>query len=460
MSEESNDSDNEIMDVEELEEKIYDMKDSVVRLSEGKDSASGFFCKIYINDSPMPALITCYHIINAEYIKNNSHLYFTDRNNIPKKINLKFKRMIYTNKDLDVTIIEIKEEDNLDIYSFLEMDNSINSKNPNILYKKVYLFHYPLGKTKVKFSKGSTIKIIDNNYNFINNYKSKKGSSGAAIIDYNTDLVIGIHQGKYELIDPKQSQGILLKYAVEEFIKEKSKEIQSTYKNLYPYSNTMIMIYNIPNNDGIKLFSEKFVCRYKNVCKYIYNEKEYPLTQYFQLTKITKEDKIKGEIKITLTNFDYIKNMDFMFSRCEDLKKVIVTGTDFSKIESMDSTFDRCENLEELSNTSKLNVENVKTFKGLFYLCKKLAKIPGIRKWKPYNLENFYEMFLGCQSNLILSEISTIDNWRNISKKAIKGDYMKGFGIENLASYLCGENLGESLKVVANRITNIISKKK
>ena len=175
--------------------------------------------------------------------------------------------MIYTNKDLDVTIIEIKEEDNLDIYSFLEMDNSINSKNPNILYKKVYLFHYPLGKTKVKFSKGSTIKIIDNNYNFINNYKSKKGSSGAAIIDYNTDLVIGIHQGKYELIDPKQSQGILLKYAVEEFIKEKSKEIQSTYKNLYPYSNTMIMIYNILNNDGIKLFSEKFVCRYKNVCK-------------------------------------------------------------------------------------------------------------------------------------------------------------------------------------------------
>jgi len=139
--------------------------------------------------------------------------------------------------------------------------------------------------------------------------------------------------------------------------------------------------------------------------------------------------------------------MDFMFSRCNELKKVIVTGTDFSKIESMDSTFQWCENLEELSNTSKLNVENVKSFKGLFYKCKKLTKIPGISKWNPINLENYYEMFLGCLSIVELSEISKIKDWeKNSKKKKIEGNYLSGFKNKNLLSYLLIDNLDESLK--------------
>ena len=254
----------------------------------------------------------------------------------------------------------------------------------------------------------------------------------------------------------------MLKYAVEQFIKEKSQEIESTYKNYYPYSNTMDMIYIIPKKGGIKLFSETFVCRYKSVCKYMYNENEYPLTQYFQLENITKEDKKKEEIRITLTNFDCIKNMDFMFSRCNELKKVIVTGTDFSKIESMDSTFQWCENLEELSNTSKLNVENVKSFKGLFYKCKKLTKIPGISKWNPINLENYYEMFLGCLSMVDLSEISEIKDWeKKTKKKKIEGNYLSGFKNKNLLSHIFIDNLDDTLKISwIKKIIDVLSIKK
>jgi hypothetical protein len=338
------------------------------------------------------------------------------------------------------------------------MDNSINVNNPQILHKKVYLFHYPKGIEKVQFSQGKISELSKNNDNFLIDYSTEAGSSGSPIIDYEADLVIGIHKGVYDF-GFKIRKGLLLKYAVDEFIKEKSKEINNNYKNLYPYSNTMDMIYIIPKNGHIQLFSSQFVNNHKGLCKLIYNEKEYPLMQYFQLNNISDEDRKKGEIKITLTNFDNIKSMYFMFSRCKELKKVISTGTDFSKIVTMEAAFEWCENLKELSNTSKWNVENVKSFKGLFYMCKNLTKVPGIRKWKPKNLENYDEMFLGCRSGLDLSEFSIIKDWKNISNKTIKGEYMKGFSISNIVSYACFENFGGTVKYIGKTISNFIQKK-
>ena len=123
----------EIIDVEELIEKTKDIKQNIIRITIGNDISSGFLCKIYINNNPMPALITCYHVIKEDYIANYDFLYFaysSDEGITEKILDLNIKRIIYQNKKLDVTIIEIKEEDNLDIYSFLEMDNSINVNNP------------------------------------------------------------------------------------------------------------------------------------------------------------------------------------------------------------------------------------------------------------------------------------------------------------------------------------------
>ena len=132
----------EIIDVEELIEKTKDIKQNIIRITIGNNISSGFLCKIYINNNPMPALITCYHVLNEDYIANYDFLYFaysSDEGITEKILDLNIKRIIYQNKKLDVTIIEIKEEDNLDIYSFLEMDNYINVNNTQFLYQKVYL---------------------------------------------------------------------------------------------------------------------------------------------------------------------------------------------------------------------------------------------------------------------------------------------------------------------------------
>ena len=126
--------------------------------------------------------------------------------------------------------------------------------------------------------------------------------------------------------------------------------------------------------------------------------------------------------------------MKFMFFQCNELKTVIAIGTDFSKVETMRSAFEKCENLEEITNTSKWNLENVKTLRGLFYECPKLKDVPGIEKWNLINIETCYEMFKSCKS-LKSSVIAKVDNWKNVSKY-IKDKAKRGITINNNAFLL------------------------
>ena len=68
----------EIIDVIEFPEKTEDAKQNILRLIVGNNAiGSGFLCKIYIEkDKPMPALITCYHVVDENYMKNNDILYY------------------------------------------------------------------------------------------------------------------------------------------------------------------------------------------------------------------------------------------------------------------------------------------------------------------------------------------------------------------------------------------------
>ena len=189
MTAKSQNFNNEIIDVNEFDEKLTDdLKKNVIRIeiSDGKfqRNASGFLSKIYVNNNPMPVLITCYHVLNEDFFKKFQFLYFSYFSSKETKevlLDLGIQRIIYFNKELDATIIEIKETDNLDIYSFLEMDNSINSQNPELQDKKIYLLHFPKGVEHIHFSKGKITEIIDNT-NFRANYSTEPGSSGCPII--------------------------------------------------------------------------------------------------------------------------------------------------------------------------------------------------------------------------------------------------------------------------------------
>ena len=57
------------------------------------------------------------------------------------------------------------------------------------------------------------------------------------------------------------------------------------------------MIYNINNEDKVKIFGETFVNNNKDKCKIIYEHQEYNLTEKFNINNINKnklEIKLKG----------------------------------------------------------------------------------------------------------------------------------------------------------------------
>ena len=103
---------------------IEQMERNICKINIGMNQGTGFFCKIpFPNENNMlPVLITNNHIINSDilYKKNiKIKLDIKEEENI-KEIILN-KRMKYTNEEYDITIIEIKEEDNINNY--LELDD-------------------------------------------------------------------------------------------------------------------------------------------------------------------------------------------------------------------------------------------------------------------------------------------------------------------------------------------------
>jgi len=155
---------------------------------------TGFFCKIPYNGNLLPIFMTNNHIINESILTSEQNITIS-MNNKFKKIELEDK-IKYTNKDLDITIIEIKEKD--EIKNYLDLDENILEKN-NITYLKtsIYLLHYP-GNNNIEVSYG-IIKERENEYDFNHICDAGKYSSGGPILNLSNNKLIGMHKGEIEI---------------------------------------------------------------------------------------------------------------------------------------------------------------------------------------------------------------------------------------------------------------------
>ena len=105
------------------------MKENICKiyLNDGS-KGTGFFCKILSNNNKeLKVLITNNHVINLEMEKIKISI---NNDYIIKEIELN-NRIKYTNKEYDITIIEIKEKDNINNY--LEIDENI-METDNVIY--------------------------------------------------------------------------------------------------------------------------------------------------------------------------------------------------------------------------------------------------------------------------------------------------------------------------------------
>ena len=60
--------------------------------------------------------------------------------------------------------------------------------------------------------------------------------------------------------------------------------------------NEIIIEYNIKREKKVKIFGYNFIKNNKNICKIIYEDKEYELTEYFDIKNI-KNDILKIKLK-------------------------------------------------------------------------------------------------------------------------------------------------------------------
>lgn len=250
--------------IDSTEKILYQMKKCVFKIKINGINGTGFFTKIPWNKEFIKVLITNNHIINEKDIENENAFIITFNNNkIDKKfIKINKKKKNFTNKDLDITIIEITEKD--EIYDFLELDeeiiNNITLFNPqlenfnkNYINQSVYILNY-LNGDKIMASYGLITDIkgheIDHNCN------TDQGSSGSPILSLDNNKLIGVHYGTSNKF--KYNKGSLIVFAIIEFNKmmfERTIAIERIKNEIQFISNNPILNIGVnielPRDDNI-----------------------------------------------------------------------------------------------------------------------------------------------------------------------------------------------------------------
>jgi hypothetical protein len=175
------------------------------------DNATGFFCKLPFSYTLLPVLITNNHVLNEEDIKPNRIIKYSLKDGqLQKQIIINESRITFTNKELDVTIIEIIPS--LDeINDFLEVDGTIDKLNLKEKIKDtIYILQYPEGKSSYSYG---DIKDSSNAQDINYSCSTSEGSSGAPILNLINNKVIGVHKGS----EASLNIGTLMKYIVDAF---------------------------------------------------------------------------------------------------------------------------------------------------------------------------------------------------------------------------------------------------
>ena len=208
----------------ECAEKIIEqMKKNICKIILDQVQGTGFFCKIPFPDhsNMLPILITAYHIINDEFLNKEDAKIVLEIKSDPniKELNLK-DRIKYTNRDYDITLIELKAEDN--ISDFLELDDIIvddiiSDKNKNEIFvdENIYILEYVKGE--LNYSTGILSNINENNKFLLRHTcTTGNGSEGSPILSVKSNRVIGIHHSK--VTNKSYGLGTFLNYHLKEFI--------------------------------------------------------------------------------------------------------------------------------------------------------------------------------------------------------------------------------------------------
>ena len=167
-----------------------------IKTKEGSQEI-GFLCLIPHPSQlkQLPVLMTNNHILTEKDIEKGKIVEFSRNNDCKSKILIDGSRKTYTSVKYDTTFIEIKDNDNLDIKSFFEIDYEMYEDISKEKYsqKSIYLLNFPNNKTML-YSIGIIKNMEDYNIDFF--CFNEIGSSSGPLLNLSNYKVIGIQKGE------------------------------------------------------------------------------------------------------------------------------------------------------------------------------------------------------------------------------------------------------------------------
>ena len=182
--------------IKQNEKIIEQMKSSICKIS-GKSIGTGFFCNIELDGKKVHCLLTNYHVLDPQFIKENKNIKISmNDKSINEEITVAEKDILYYSirDEYDMVIIKINREENY--IKYLELDDNLFNENSEKGYNEesIYILHYPNSSiSSVSFGYGiETVK--DNEFDISHKCNTEIGSSGGPILNLSTNKVIGIHK--------------------------------------------------------------------------------------------------------------------------------------------------------------------------------------------------------------------------------------------------------------------------
>ena len=232
---------------------LEQMTKTICKVKNNEIIGTGFFCRIpFINNATINALITSYKIIDDYYLNQNNKINIFIKNNELKVINLTPDRKIYSTKNFNTTIIELKHSDNIN--NFLELDENIfrNDIIDYYQFQSIYILQYIFsGSTSVSYGLLNQLNEI----NIKHTCFVESGSNGAPILNLNNNKVFGISLDSKEINN--FNSGIFLKYAIEEF-KNKYTNMDMNQQMPMLINPNMMMMNNINMNPNMMMNNGDF----------------------------------------------------------------------------------------------------------------------------------------------------------------------------------------------------------
>ena len=456
--------------------KIIDqMEKCTCKIKYGNEQGTGFFTKIPISkqDEFVPVLVLCNHTHKEKLEEKDVISVIIQSEKDIKKIDINGRKK-YTSKMYDVTIIELKDKDNISPSHYIELDDRViedireenedDNNNGKYIDETIYITQYPDAELSVSFGIVKA-RCEDKKYDFRHLCCTTHGSSGSPILLLN-NKVIGIHKKgnraynlgtflNYPIIefirqnygsnkDEIKTENINKKINVEKLINIDSKDVNLNGQNLGNICLEIIRKKD-PKNMNQLILSSNSIDNLEPLINMKLDKLQILNLQKNKISDIKQLGKINCP-KLTLLNLmnnnisdiSILEKMNLL-----ELKELLLNTNKIEDIKVLEKV--KCPKLEildfKLNQISDINILSKVTFKELKELYLSNNKISNITIFKSVNFPNLEQL------SLAANKLEKIDDLSAVNFPKIKKIYLNDNNISDI-TLLANIKLGNSAKLV------------